>query len=183
MNKIVKVFIICFFSCLLLVASFFVGFSLKYPVKYKSEITYYSNQNNLSACWVASLINAESSFKKDAYSNKGAIGLMQIKLSTAQYMIDYYKLDINLQSEDLFDIDNNLKFGCLYLKYLTTKFDDFNTVLACYNAGETIVRSWLKNDEYSTDGKTLKTIPFEETNKYIKKINKNNKIYQKIFKN
>lgn len=167
----------------LLLASFFVVRAKIYPIKYVEEINLYSAQFNLSPTLVASVINTESSFNKNAYSTKGAIGLMQIKLSTAQYMIDYYNLDIELAKNDLFEIDNNLYFGCMYLSYLNKKFNNIDTSLASYNAGETIVRAWLKNEQYSCDGKTLDIIPYTETKNYINRVNKNIKFYKNIFKN
>ena len=74
----------------------------------------------------------------------------------------------------------NIIYGCKYLKYLLNKFEDINTTLCAYNAGETRVRTWLKSN-YSTDGKTLNFIPFEETRKYVNKIQKNMKFYKKYF--
>ena len=60
------------------------------------------------------------------------------------------------------------------------KFDDKFTALAAYNAGETRVRSWLNSTEFSSDKKTLKTIPFEETRNYVEKIKENIKFYKKL---
>ena len=51
-----------------------------------NEIEVYSNMYNLDDSIIASLINVESSYKADAKSNKNAIGLMQIKLTTANYL-------------------------------------------------------------------------------------------------
>lgn len=180
MKKTAAIVVSILFVIILFMSGFFVVCAKIYPTKYLDEIKIYSTKFNLPAPLVASVVNTESSFNKNAKSNKGAIGLMQIKLSTAQYMIDYYKLDINLTQQNLFDVQQNLYFGCMYLKYLINKFDDTNTALASYNAGETIVRSWLKNNQYSTDGKTLKKIPYSETTNYIKKVNKNLKHYSKF---
>ena len=49
-----------------------------YPINYKNYILKYSEKYNLQPELVASVINTESSFNKNAKSNKGAIGLMQI---------------------------------------------------------------------------------------------------------
>ncbi|MBQ8430848.1 MAG: transglycosylase SLT domain-containing protein, partial [Clostridia bacterium] len=66
-----------------------------------------------------------------------------------------------------------MEIGTIYLKYLIAKFDNFYTAIASFNAGETIVRNWLKNKEYSNDGKTLFYIPYTETRNYLKKIKNN----------
>ena len=86
--------------------------SLTHPVKYKNEIIEIANQYNLEPCMVASVINIESSYNPNTKSNKNAIGLMQIKYSTAKYLCEIYNLEIANETE-LFDPVTNIKFGCL----------------------------------------------------------------------
>jgi len=151
-----------------------------HPIKFENEIELYSNMYNLDASIVASLINVESSYNEKAKSNKDAIGLMQIKLETANYLDEIYDRKLITETE-LFDIKTNIKYGCEYLKYLVNKFEDIYTSLAAYNAGETRVRSWLKNSEYSADNKTLKLIQIIKKKNYVKKIKNNLKFYKKIY--
>jgi len=153
--------------------------AITHPVKYKNEILSYANEFNIQPEIIASVINIESSFNKNAYSNKKAIGLMQIKLDTANYLSDL-NLKPQLTEKELFQPNINIKYGCMYLRYLLNKFDSLETALCAYNAGETRVRSWLKSD-FSSDGKTLDIIPYDETKNYIIKFNKNLKYYKKIF--
>lgn len=152
-----------------------------HPIKYEEEIKLYSNSFELPTELIASVINVESSYNKDAKSNKGAIGLMQVKLSTAEYLIDYYDLDETISEIDLFTPNVNIRFGCMYLRYLLNKFQNINTALASYNAGETRVRVWLSDKNYSLDNKTLYNIPYNETKNYVMKVNKNVRFYQKIY--
>jgi len=151
-----------------------------HPIKFENEIKTYSKIYDLDASIVASLINVESSYNSIAMSNKNAIGLMQIKLETANYLDEIS--DRKLISEnELFNTETNIKYGCEYLRYLLNKFDDVYTAIASYNAGETRVRNWLKNTDYSMDKKTLINIQFKETENYIKKIKNNIKFYKKIY--
>lgn len=153
--------------------------SLTHPIKYQNEIVYYAKEYNLEPEIVASIINIESSYNKKAKSNKDAIGLMQIKLDTANYLNElYYNQPIS--ENQLFDTTTNIKYGCMYLRYLLNKFEDLNTTLCAYNAGETRVRSWL-NSDYSTNGKTLNKIPYTETKNYLIKFKENYKFYKKIY--
>lgn len=152
-----------------------------HPVNYREEIEFYSKEYHLSPTLVASVINVESSYKTRAKSQKNALGLMQIKLDTANYLNDYYKQGEAVTEEFLFDEKNNIKYGCLYLKYLIDKFEDENTALSAYNAGETRVRAWLKDEELSFDGKTLSNIPYDETRNYVKKVQNNKRFYSKVF--
>lgn len=152
--------------------------SFLFPVRYEKLINQNAIKYNIESCVIASVINVESSFNKKAKSSAGAIGLMQILPSTASYVSEIYNIEYKNQN-DLLTPDVNIEIGSAYLRYLLDKFGNLETALASYNAGETVVRSWLKNEEYSSDQKTLKEIPFVETKIYIKKINKNIKNYKK----
>ena len=145
----------------------FLFFEFKYPLKFKEEIEFYAEKNDISPTLVASIINTESSFKQDAKSKSGAEGLMQLMPSTARFVADKYGVEFD---GELFSPKKNIELGCLYLKYLFDKFKVEQTVLFAYNSGEGNVNVWLNNKEYSQDGKTLNYCPFEETNSYVKKV-------------
>ena len=151
----------------------------KYPLSYKEIIIENCDKYNFEYGFVASLINAESGFNKDAISNKGAVGLMQIMPQTAQFVCQ--KINESYDFNKLKDPSFNIKTGTYYLKYLKSKFDDEVVLLCAYNAGEGVVSNWLKNNEYSLDGKTLNKIPYSSTNAYVEKIFKTRKIYNKKF--
>ncbi len=180
-----------FWAIFIIVASGFcfilAGYNLlivaTHPIKFNDQIILYSNEFSLDPSLVASLINVESSYRENAVSNKSALGLMQIKLSTAEYLIEYYNLDKSITSEELLIPNTNIYFGCMYLRYLMNKFEDPYTAIASYNAGETRVRVWLSDSQYSLDGTTLYKIPYKETSDYIIKIKKNIKFYSKIYIN
>ena len=153
--------------------------SLTHPIKYESIIIENAQKYNLPSELVASVINVESGFNKNAVSSQNAVGLMQIKESTALYLIDYYNLEN--KNINLFDEKTNINFGCLYLNYLINKFNNLDTALASYNAGETRVRVWLNDKHFSLDGITLIDIPYGETKNYVKKVNENLKFYKRVF--
>lgn len=153
-------------------------FWLSYPLNYKNSIQMYANKYKLDPSLIASIINEESSFDKDAISSKGAIGLMQIMPRTAVFAD---MLNENLDTKTLIDSETNIKLGCRYIEYLKQKFNDEKVVLACYNAGEGIVLKWLQDKRYSQDGKTLKFVPYKETREYIKKVQKGKEIYKSKF--
>ena len=156
-----------------ILAMYYIFQSITHPYKYHEEIIYYARKYEIDASLLASIINVESHYDKDAMSNKGAIGLGQILPSTAKYMNEFYHL--NEPTIDLLDANTNIKYTSIYLKYLYQKFHDTRKVLASYNAGETVVRSWLNSD------KNLENIPYKETNDYVTKINKNLHYYSRIY--
>ncbi len=74
---------------------------------------------------VASVIAAESSFRRYARSHCGAQGLMQLTGPVQPW----------LGVSDPYDIRQNISGGCLYLKNLQRRFGRTDLVLAAYNAG------------------------------------------------
>ncbi len=150
-----------------------------YPLLYSQSVFEFSKEYSLPPALVFAIIKTESSFDKNAVSSAGAKGLMQITDKTGKFIAK----KLNASSYDLFDAKTSIQFGCYYINYLKQKFPAIETAICAYNAGEGNVASWLKNPLYSTDGKTLKTIPFNETSAYLKKIKKNFAKYEKLYGN
>lgn len=146
-----------------------------FPIKYEEEVLSISKEANLSPELIFSVINAESHFRKNAISAKGAVGLMQVLPNTADDVAE----KLGLQEFDLQDPETNIKIGSFYLSSLLQTFENLDSALAAYNAGPAKVRAWLKNEQLSKDGKTLKKIPFKETQNYVKKVKIGIKIYSR----
>lgn len=138
-----------------------------HPLRYANEIKAAAITYNVEPALIAAIINAESSFNKDKISPKNAIGLMQVLPSTAEY--------ITKEVTDLFDAATNINVGTRYLAYLINKFNDVDTALFAYNAGEGNVARWLAEQ----DCQTLTTCPFPETNAYVAKVKKNYQYYRR----
>lgn len=153
--------------------------NFRYPLSFKAEILEYSKKYDLSCEFIASVINAESGFNKNAVSNKGAVGLMQIMPKTAQYIAQ--KLGEEYSYENLFEPKTNIRYGVYYLCYLKQKFEDEQVVLCAYNAGEGVVMGWLGDEKYSSDQKTLIDIPYPATRQYVQKVLSMEKVYAKKF--
>ena len=142
-------------------------FNVFFPLKYRQEIITAAKTYSVDPVLVASVINAESGFDKNKVSPKQAVGLMQLLPSTAAAMAQNNEID-------LFDPATNITLGVKYLAYLINKFQDIDTALFAYNAGEGNVARWL-----SEQGKTrLTSCPFKATNAYVHKIKKSLKYYR-----
>lgn len=178
-RKIIKIVsLILLFVVLINIKSVFKIF---YPIKYENNIVKYSERYNINPCLVAAVIRTESNFNENAVSNRGAYGLMQIMPDTAIWIARKMELK-DFKVEKLYDTEVNIAMGCWYINNLSNEFNgNMDLVLAAYNGGRGNVQKWLKTREYSEDGKTLKNIPFEETDKYVKKVKTNYNIYLKLY--
>ena len=112
-----------------LIGLWLIWFNFCFPLQYRQEILAATKIYHVDPVLVASIINAESSFDKNKVSPKQAVGLMQLLPSTAASLTDNKDLD-------LFDPATNIMLGVKYLSYLIKKFNDIDTVLFAYNAGE-----------------------------------------------
>lgn len=139
---------------------------IKYPVEYSDYIVKYAQEYDLDPYLVIAVIKQESNFIPDAHS-KYAGGLMQLTEDTAN---DYAK-KLGLSEYDYMEPETNIRLGCFVLSTLISKYQNIDTALAAYNAGGGNVDKWLASSEYSSDGKTLRKIPFNETRYYVEKVN------------
>ena len=106
--------------------------------------------NGLRPALVHAVVRAESAYRSDALSSKGALGLMQLMPGTAE----------RYGVTDRGDPADNLQGGTAYLRDLLKMFDqDLQLALAAYNAGENAVIRYGK-----------KIPPYPETQNYVRKV-------------
>ena len=140
-----------------------------YPIKYSETVEAKSLEYDVPLSVIYAVIRTESGFDPDAESWVGARGLMQITKDSYEW-IDYYRGATGASWDDLYIPEVNIDYGVWLLSYLYRQFGEWETVYAAYNAGPNAVKKWLSDREYSTDGKTLYYIPYEETSNYQKKV-------------
>ena len=154
---------------------------LLYPLEYKGLIIEYGEQHNIDPPLLAALIKTESNFDTDAESGKGAKGLMQITPSTGEWIAETIGLE-GFNESLLYDPETNIMLGSWYIEHLTDYYNgSFELVFAAYNGGRGNVDKWLSDRSLSSDGRTLDTIPFLETENFVKRVEKNYNIYKRIY--
>ena len=79
------------------------------------------------------------------------------------------------------DPETNIRYGCFLYGYLLTRYGRVQEALAAYHAGIGNADKWLGDPQYSTDGKTLHTIPVPTKNIYVKKVMITENIYEKLY--
>lgn len=117
--------------------------------QYQYEIVTAARSNGVNPNLLKAVITAESCFRPDAVSPKGAGGLMQLMPATAR----------RFGVADRFDTTENIHGGARYLRWLLTRYQgSIPHAVAAYNAGEGRV------DVYGT------AVPIEETQTYTRRV-------------
>lgn len=102
-----------------------------------------SNRFGIDPLLILAVILTESEFKRFEVSEKGAIGLMQIRPFVGRDLALRRGIDWNDQV-GLFDPELNVKLGTTYLFELILKFNDLAYALAAYAHGETRLQQNLQ---------------------------------------
>lgn len=129
-----------------------------YPQKYQEYVTEYSREFGVPEYLVYSVIKVESGYDSDAVSQKGACGLMQLMPETYRWLVE----TLEEIPKDIFDAQENIKYGTYYLSMLYERYGDWKLALCAYNAGMGNVDKWLGQKEFK--------IQFPETQNYVNKL-------------
>ena len=155
-----------------------------YPKSYEEFVSMYSDEYGVDENLVFAVIKAESNFQEDAVSHKDALGLMQIMKETAEDVARKYniEIDFNNSEREILNVQNNIKIGTKYLAVLLEKYKNMEVAVAAYNAGIGTVDNWIEKGIIKSDGSDIENIPYKETNNYVRKILRNYKVYQDLYK-
>ncbi len=145
-----------------------------------------SGSRSLFSSLVHAIIRQESRFNPKAESCAQAMGLMQIRPSTAaehERNLKSYGVTVPLTAS-LFHPEKNLALGSAHLDHLVQEFQgNLILVIAAYNAGTGNVRKWLQalGDPRETKMSWLdwiELIPYYETRNYVQRVLENLMVYQ-----
>ena len=151
-----------------------------YPKEYSEYVERYAEEYNVPENFVYAVIRTESGFDKNAVSNVGARGLMQIMETTFDW-IKYKCDDEDIEFYDMYNPKENIRYGCWLLGYLYDEFGSVETAAAAYHAGRGNVNEWLSDKRYSLDGVHLDEIPISDTAHYVNKITKAVDMYTRLY--
>jgi soluble lytic murein transglycosylase len=145
---------------------------IRYPLRYEALVRAHARNYRLDPALLAAVIYQESRFRANARSPSGAIGLMQLLPDTARG-IAIRTGGTRFRTEDLYDPDINVRYGCWYLRHLLDRYRDEGTALAAYNAGQDNVDRWLRERV---------GIQFSETRNYVKIVEHLKNTYRKAYR-
>jgi len=139
------------------------------PLQYTSVIRAQAHAKRLDPALIAAVIFAETKFDART-SPTGALGLMQIEPSTAQFLA-HRSGATTFTLADLADPAVNIAYGSYYLRYLLNRYGQSETLaLAAYNGGETNVDRWIERAHAAGARFTLSSIPFPQTRAYVARV-------------
>lgn len=154
-----------------------------YPEAYVSSVHTYTKQFDVPQELVWGIMRAESSYRRDAISPVGALGLMQVMPFTAHKVANMLG-DKDFEAPLLLQPETSVKIGSRYLKRLMTGFDNtIPLVAAGYNAGPHRVKNWLASFGQLDTDEFIEHIPFLETRNYVKRVISNCYVYSKLYGN
>lgn len=162
-----------------------------YPIKYEDIVEKYSSKYEVDKYLIYAIIKAESNFNDEATSSKEAKGLMQLMPNTAKDISKTFDISENINfeafskeeiSKKLLDPELNINLGTKYISILIGKYKSVELALVAYNAGSGNVDNWIEQGILSKDGTNVENVPYKETNNYVRKILRDYKIYQDLYK-
>lgn len=154
---------------------------LYYPYRYRQDIEANAAIYGVDPYLVAAVIRVESKFNPDAVSRKGALGLMQIMPTTAEWIASQVGFS-DFQEEMLLDPEVNIRLGTWYLANLAKEFDGrTDVVIAAYNGGRGQVNRWLEDGVWNGNFDERANIPFPETRNFLLKVRVTYRQYQKLY--
>jgi len=139
------------------------------PLTHADVIREQAQAKHLDPSLIAAVIYAESKFN-DSTSSAGALGMMQLLPSTADF-IAQRSGGTRFTTADLATPAINIAYGSWYLRYLLDRYDgDVVLALAAYNGGMGNVDRWVQ--EAGAQGHRLRVsdIPFPETRAYVQRV-------------
>jgi soluble lytic murein transglycosylase len=149
-----------------------------YPLPYLESTQRWSKQNNLNPLLALGLMRQESRFQSKIRSAVGAVGLMQVMPETGTWISE----QTGVKQYSLENIEDNIRFGTWYLDYTHDLYQgNTSYALASYNAGPGNLDGWLKRFPTQDPDLFIESIPFDETQNYVKKVMENYWNYLRLY--
>ena len=152
-----------------------------HPLSHESSIAASAHTAKLDPYLVAAVINVESGFRPDVVSSAGAVGLMQVKPSTAKAVARAAGIAGKMDVTALSDPDTNIRVGTLYLAELTGRYGgNVSLALAAYNGGMTNADRWA-GEWAGKKGNLSAIVDFPETAHYVDQVEAQAAVYRRLY--
>lgn len=121
-----------------------------------------SRNYNIDPFLILAIMRVESHFNPKACSNRGAMGLMQVRSIVVREVAKEMGINPSESGRLLKDHHFNIRVGVHYFSMLIRKFGDVRKALMAYNMGPTVVARFYKNRLAPHSGYQKKVLTFFE---------------------
>jgi len=154
-------------------------YSLRFPMPYKKQVMSHAASRELDPSVIYGVMRRESLFDPFAKSRVGALGLMQLMPSTAEYVADSLGMK-KLKQADILKVENNINLGTKYFRTVMNRFDNnVSLAAAAYNAGPLNVKKWLPRENILPADLWVETVPLNETRNYVQAVHAYASVFDK----
>ena len=150
------------------------------PLSDVTVIREQASEKHLDPALIAAVIYAETKFEPRT-SSAGALGLMQLLPTTAEY-IAHLSGGVRFTTSDLATPKVNVAYGSWYLRYLLDHYEGNELeAVAAYNGGLSNVDAWVATAKEEGHSLTAAEIPFPETRAYVERVMRVQAEYRKLY--
>jgi soluble lytic murein transglycosylase len=150
------------------------------PLNNAAVIREQAADKHLDPALIAGVIYAETKFDPRT-SSAGALGLMQLLPTTANY-IAHLSGGVRFTTSDLATPRINVAYGSWYLRYLLDHYEgDEMLAVAAYNGGLANVDAWVAKAREEGRTLTVADIPFPETQAYVQRVLRAQQEYRSVY--
>ena len=147
-----------------------------YPLTFSEDVMFCAEQYDLDEAVIFAMIKVLSDFTSNHVSEDGRIGLMQLSEMTDEHLGEH------LDSGLLYEPSTNIRYGCYYLLYLTTRYTSWDAIWAAYLCDEETVDTWYAEWQMVADDDTAQfEIPDKEIRKKSNKIQRTVEKYKQLY--
>lgn len=127
-----------------------------------------ADEAGTTAALTYAIMREESGFHERIESWANALGLMQLLLPTAQWLARHD--DGRVDRSALLRAELNVALGTRLLGSLLSRLDHPALAVAAYNAGESSVLGWLREEGSVPLDELVEAIPYVQTRRYTKRV-------------
>jgi len=149
-----------------------------FPIRYQDLIGTSAARWQVPEGWILAMMRQESAFDQDSRSIDGAIGLLQVLPSTAEWIAKKRKM---AEWEKLSNPRVNIEVGSAFFGWLLDRFDGaIVPAIAAHNAGQATVERWWQ-PQGADLAEWIESIPYRETRQFVKRVLTNGWMYAQLY--
>jgi soluble lytic murein transglycosylase len=155
---------------------------IAYPNVFRDlVVTHSKSADELDPDLLQALMREESALDPKALSWAGALGLCQLMPATAAGVAMQLKLKQPRQAQ-LLEPELNIQLGARYLSDLVIRLKGVKPfALASYNAGESAVARWRRDNGDEDLPGWVEQVPLQETRSYVKRVLRSYNTYKLLY--